>query len=97
MGLAGIGDLVLTCTDDQSRNRRVGIGLGRGRRLAEILEELGQEAEGVNTTRELYGMSHRLGVEMPITEQVYNVLFEGLSPGDAVTALLHREPKQEGW
>ncbi len=95
MGLAGVGDLILTCTDDKSRNRRVGIGLGVGRGLDEILEDLGQEAEGVNTTRELYRMAQRLGVEMPITEQVYRVLFEGRKPEDAVHSLLTREPTKE--
>jgi glycerol-3-phosphate dehydrogenase (NAD(P)+) len=95
MGLAGAGDLILTCTDDASRNRRVGLGLGQGRELAEILTELGQEAEGVATARELFQLAGKLNVEMPITEQVYRVLFEGLSPKAAVEALLKREPKQE--
>ncbi|HEX9628031.1 MAG TPA: NAD(P)H-dependent glycerol-3-phosphate dehydrogenase [Acidiferrobacterales bacterium] len=95
MGLAGIGDLVLTCTDDQSRNRRVGLALGRGGKLAEILGELGQVAEGVATAREVRTLAARVAVEMPITEQVYRVLFEGLRPDDAVAALLSREPKQE--
>jgi glycerol-3-phosphate dehydrogenase (NAD(P)+) len=95
MGLAGAGDLILTCTDNTSRNRRVGLGLGQGRGLAEILTELGQEAEGVATARELYRLAGKLNVEMPITEQVYRVLFEGLSPRAAVEALLKREPKPE--
>jgi glycerol-3-phosphate dehydrogenase (NAD(P)+) len=95
MGLAGAGDLILTCTDDASRNRRVGLGLGQGRELSKILTELGQEAEGVATARELYQLAGKLNVEMPITEQVYRVLFEGLSPKAAVEALLKREPKQE--
>lgn len=95
MGLAGAGDLILTCTDNTSRNRRVGLGLGEGRELSEILSELGQEAEGVATARELYQLAGKLNVDMPITEQVYRVLFEGLSPKVAVEALLKREPKQE--
>ncbi len=95
MGLAGMGDLVLTCTDDQSRNRQVGLALGRGSPLDATLAQLGQVAEGVGTAREVRSLAHRLGVEMPITEQVYRVLFEGLAPQDAVTALLRREPKQE--
>lgn len=95
MGLAGAGDLILTCTDNASRNRRVGLGLGEGRGLSEILSELGQEAEGVATARELYQLAGKLNVEMPITEQIYRVLFEGLSPKAAVEALLKREPKQE--
>lgn len=95
MGLAGVGDLILTCTDDQSRNRRVGIGLGEGHKLKDILAELGQEAEGVRTTRELYGLAVRLDVEMPITEQVYKVLYEGLAPVEAAAVLMQREPRQE--
>ncbi|MFQ5994590.1 MAG: NAD(P)H-dependent glycerol-3-phosphate dehydrogenase [Acidiferrobacterales bacterium] len=95
MGLAGAGDLILTCTDDLSRNRRVGLGLGQGRKLADILAELGQEAEGVATTRELFTLAQRLGIDMPITEQVYRVLYEQHSPEQAVQALLGREPRQE--
>ncbi len=95
MGLAGMGDLVLTCTDDQSRNRQVGLALGRGGSLRVTLEQLGHVAEGVGTAREVRALAHRLGVDMPITEQVYRVLFEGLAPRDAVAALLRREPKQE--
>jgi glycerol-3-phosphate dehydrogenase (NAD(P)+) len=95
MGLAGAGDLILTCTDNASRNRRVGIALGQGLPLSEILAELGQEAEGVATARELHQLAKKLGVEMPIIEQVYRVLYEGLSPLAAVEALLKREPRQE--
>ncbi len=95
MGLAGLGDLILTCTDDQSRNRRVGIGLGQGRSLRDVMADIGQEAEGVNTARELHRISRGLAVEMPITEQVFRVLFEGLSPQRAVDALLERDPKPE--
>ena len=95
MGLTGAGDLILTCTDNSSRNRQVGLALGRGQKLADILEELGQEAEGVNTTRELYQLAHQQGVDMPITEQVYRVLYEQLSPQAAVEALLAREMKPE--
>lgn len=95
MGLTGAGDLVLTCTDDQSRNRRVGIALGQGRPLADILTELGQEAEGVATSKELYQLAQKLGVEMPITEQVYKVVYENSSPQDAVEALLSRDTKAE--
>jgi glycerol-3-phosphate dehydrogenase (NAD(P)+) len=95
MGLAGVGDLVLTCTDDQSRNRRVGIGLGRGRKLAEILAELGQEAEGVSTARELLAVARKYGVDMPITEQTARVLEGQASPQEAVEALLSREPRPE--
>lgn len=95
MGLAGAGDLVLTCTDNASRNRRVGLGLGQGRSLKEVLAEIGQEAEGVATARELYRLAQRVQVEMPITEQVYRVLYENLSPHAAVEALLRRDPRPE--
>ncbi|MCK7577890.1 MAG: NAD(P)-dependent glycerol-3-phosphate dehydrogenase [Chromatiales bacterium] len=95
MGLAGIGDLVLTCTDDQSRNRRVGLALGKGRKLPVALAEIGQVAEGVATAREVRSLARRLGVEMPITEQVCRVLFEDVSPTEAVQALLQREAKSE--
>lgn len=95
MGLAGVGDLVLTCTDDQSRNRRVGLALGRGGSLRTALAQLGQVAEGVGTAREVLTLARRLSVEMPITEQVFRVLFEGVSPQEAVEALLKREPRRE--
>ena len=95
MGLTGMGDLILTCTDDQSRNRRVGLGLGKGKSKEDILSEIGQEAEGINTTRELYRKSETTAVEMPITEQVYKVLFEDLDPALAVTALLSRQARTE--
>jgi glycerol-3-phosphate dehydrogenase (NAD(P)+) len=95
MGLTGAGDLILTCTDDLSRNRRVGLGLGQGKDLSAVLASLGQEAEGVATARELFNLAKRLQVEMPITEQVYRVLYEGRSPQRAVEALLRREPRPE--
>ncbi|GAB4508648.1 MAG: NAD(P)H-dependent glycerol-3-phosphate dehydrogenase [Sulfuricaulis sp.] len=95
MGLAGAGDLILTCTDNASRNRRVGLALGQGKKLPDILSELGQEAEGVATARELYQLARKSNVEMPITEQVYRVLYENLPPQAAVEALLRREPRQE--
>ena len=95
MGLAGVGDLILTCTDDQSRNRRVGIALGQGRKLVEILGEIGQEAEGVNTARELLTLAQENGIDMPITEQTARVLVSECSPHEAVEALLSREPKAE--
>jgi glycerol-3-phosphate dehydrogenase (NAD(P)+) len=96
MGLAGIGDLVLTCTDDQSRNRQVGLALGRGRSLQVALAEIGQVTEGVNAAREVYQLATHQNVDMPITEQVYRVLFEGVTPQVAVAALLRRGPRQEG-
>jgi glycerol-3-phosphate dehydrogenase (NAD(P)+) len=95
MGLAGIGDLVLTCTDNQSRNRQVGLALGKGRKLQVTLAEIGQVAEGVATAREVRQLARRLQVDMPITEQVYRVLFEGAAPQTAVEALLKREVRQE--
>ncbi len=95
MGLAGMGDLVLTCTDDQSRNRRAGLALGRGQTLEAALAEIGQVVEGVRTAREVRALSVETGVEMPITEQVYQVLYEGHDPHQAVHALLEREQKPE--
>jgi glycerol-3-phosphate dehydrogenase (NAD(P)+) len=95
MGLAGLGDLVLTCTDDQSRNRRVGLALARGQSLAEACRSVQQVAEGVKAAREVQGLAGKHGVEMPITEQVYRVLYDGLDPREAVHALLQREQKAE--
>jgi glycerol-3-phosphate dehydrogenase (NAD(P)+) len=91
MGLAGLGDLVLTCTDDQSRNRRMGLALARGRTVAQAEAEIGQVVEGVTTTLEVERIATRHGVEMPICHQVYRVIYEGLPPQDAVHALLARE------
>ena len=93
MGLTGLGDLILTCTDDQSRNRRVGLAIGRGEDVTTALETIGQEAEGLNTARELFRKSQALDVEMPISEQVYRIVFEKLDPKLAVTALLSREAR----
>ncbi len=95
MGLTGVGDLVLTCTDDQSRNRRAGIGLGQGKTVRRVLREIGQEVEGIKTVHELYAMAQRVRVDMPITEQVYKVVYEQLPPKEAVVSLLTREPKAE--
>ena len=95
MGLSGVGDLVLTCTDNLSRNRRVGIALAQGRSLGDIVGELGQAVEGVASAREVYAIAREHGIEMPITEQVYQVLFEGRTPQAAVEALLRRDPKTE--
>lgn len=95
MGLAGAGDLILTCTDNTSRNRRVGLGLGQGRGLREVLAEIGQEAEGVATARELYRLAQARNIDMPITEQVYRVLYDNLPPQTAVEALLRRDPRPE--
>jgi glycerol-3-phosphate dehydrogenase (NAD(P)+) len=95
MGLAGLGDLVLTCTDDQSRNRRVGLALGRGASLDEAIASVGQAVEGVKTAPEILRLARDTGVEMPIVEQVCRVLFEQVAPAEAVKALLTREPKPE--
>jgi len=95
MGLAGVGDLVLTCTGDLSRNRRVGLELARGASLGTILAGLGHVAEGVACCTAVMASAARLGVELPITAAVAAVLFEGRAPRDAVAALLAREPKAE--
>lgn len=95
MGLTGMGDLILTCTGELSRNRRVGLELGRGRPLDEILRELGHVAEGVLTAREVERRAAALAVDMPITASVCDVLFRGVAPRDAVEQLLARDPKAE--
>ena len=95
-GLSGIGDLVLTCTGSLSRNRTVGIELGKGRKLAEILAGLhGRVAEGVRTTSAALGLARRYGVEMPITEQVAAILQEDKSPLDAMRELMSRPGRDE--
>ena len=94
-GLAGLGDLVATCFSPLSRNRYVGEQIARGRPLDDILESMGHVAEGVTTTRAARDMGRALGVETPITEQAYRVLFEGLAPQAALVALMTREPKYE--
>jgi glycerol-3-phosphate dehydrogenase (NAD(P)+) len=95
MGLAGLGDLVLTATDDQSRNRRLGLALGRGQTLEQALAAIDQVVEGVQTAREVHDLAQSRGVDMPITEQVFNVLYQGCTPKEAVQALLQREQKPE--
>ncbi len=95
-GLAGMGDLVLTCTGDLSRNRSVGVELGRGRRLAEILAGMTMVAEGVKTTLSAFQLAGRLGVEVPITEQMYLILYGDKDPRQAVTDLMLRDLKPEG-
>ncbi|MBK8253298.1 MAG: NAD(P)-dependent glycerol-3-phosphate dehydrogenase [Polyangiaceae bacterium] len=89
-GLSGLGDLILTCTGDLSRNRTVGFELGKGRTLDDILATLGHVAEGVKTTKSTYDLGKKLGVEMPITNEVYQVLYEGKSPKQAVTDIMTR-------
>jgi glycerol-3-phosphate dehydrogenase (NAD(P)+) len=95
MGLAGLGDLALTCTDDQSRNRRMGLALAAGKSIDEARAEIGQEVEGVGTAREVFAKAQALGIEMPITEQTYRVLYEGLAPERAVHNLLSRQARSE--
>lgn len=94
-GLAGMGDLILTCTGDLSRNRTVGFELGRGRSLAEVLDNLGHVAEGVSTAKSAFDSAHRLGVELPICGQVYNVLYRDKTPQQAVEELLSRPLTRE--
>jgi len=94
-GLAGMGDLVLTCTGDLSRNRGVGQALGRGRDLDSVLGDMTMVAEGVRTTRSVHDLAAREGVEMPICEAVYRILYEGLSPADAVASLMRRRLRSE--
>jgi len=97
MGLAGVGDIMATCASPLSRNRRVGLGLARGKRLEEILAELGQVAEGIPTTRAVIRLARDNDVAMPIAAEVHAMLFEGKSPETAVADLMQREPKDELW
>jgi glycerol-3-phosphate dehydrogenase (NAD(P)+) len=94
-GLSGLGDLVLTCTGALSRNHRVGVELGRGRKIEEILRSMHMVAEGINTTAAARDLARQKGIEMAITEQMYAVLFERLSPLNAVRGLMERELKAE--
>lgn len=95
MGLAGLGDLVLTCTDDQSRNRRLGLALGQGMSCKQTLEQINQEVEGISAARETQTLAQKLAIDMPITEQTYLVLYQNLDPRQAVQNLLNRQQKSE--
>lgn len=95
MGLAGLGDLVLTCTDDQSRNRRLGLALGQGKDLQTALTEIGQAVEGAKSAHSIGKLAKRAGVEMPICQQVTRILYEGLPPRQAVQELISRDLKAE--
>lgn len=95
MGLSGLGDLVLTCTDNQSRNRCLGLALGKGVPLEEGMHQIGQVVEGVTTARTVMQVADRYKTELPICEQVYRVLHEGLTAQEAVQALLNRDPRPE--
>ena len=94
-GLAGMGDLVLTCTGDLSRNRRVGLELGRGKTLDEILASMNMVAEGVKTAKSLHNLCAKRGVEMPIAEEVYRILYEQKPPADALDSLMGRPVRHE--
>ena len=95
MGMAGLGDLVLTCTDNQSRNRRFGLALGKGVSVEQAMTDIGQVVEGYRNTEEVKALAEHLDVEMPICEQIYAVLYQGQSPKDAALALLGRSLKSE--
>lgn len=95
MGLTGMGDLILTCTGDLSRNRRVGLALAQGKPLARIVDELGHVAEGVPCARAVRDLAAKLGVDMPITNAVAGVLFDGDNAAAMVTRLLARDPRDE--
>ena len=95
MGLSGLGDLVLTCTGDLSRNRQVGMRLAKGQKLLDILGEMKMVAEGVKTTEAVYALRQRLNVELPITEQVYAILYQNQEPATAVQTLMTRALKDE--
>jgi glycerol-3-phosphate dehydrogenase (NAD(P)+) len=94
-GLAGLGDLVLTCTGELSRNRRVGLELGRGRKLAEVLAQMREVAEGVKTTRAIYEMSRRLKIDMPITDSIFALLYQDKPAREAAAELMGRPLKRE--
>ncbi|SPD73509.1 Glycerol-3-phosphate dehydrogenase (NAD(P)+) [uncultured Desulfobacterium sp.] len=94
-GLAGMGDLVLTCTGDLSRNRTVGLEIGRGRSIDEITHGMTMVAEGIKTARSTYELAKKMGVDMPITTQVYQILYEGKNPKEAVKELMSRGLKAE--
>jgi glycerol-3-phosphate dehydrogenase (NAD(P)+) len=95
MGLAGMGDLVLTCTGDLSRNWTLGHKIGQGMKLEAILSDMRTVAEGVKTTKSVYNLSRKLGAEMPIAEQVYRMLYEDLDPKEALQVLMSRDLRHE--
>ncbi len=95
-GLSGLGDLVLTCSDDQSRNRRFGISIGRGERVADAQAAIGQVVEGVRAAQAVNTVARRLNIQMPICSEVYRILYESRPPMDAVRALMTRELRAEG-
>jgi glycerol-3-phosphate dehydrogenase (NAD(P)+) len=94
-GLAGFGDLILTCTGDLSRNHTVGKKIGEGRKVNDILGEMRMVAEGVKTAKSVYNLSRKLGVDMPISHEIYRLIYEDLDPKEAVHRLMTRDLKQE--
>jgi glycerol-3-phosphate dehydrogenase (NAD(P)+) len=94
-GLSGIGDLVLTCTGDLSRNRMVGLKIGQGMGLDEITKDMNMVAEGIKTSISAYQLAKKMGVVMPLIEQVYEILYQGKDPKSAVRELMTRELKKE--
>ena len=95
MGLAGMGDLMLTCTDNLSRNRRMGLALAKGKSIEEAQDDIQQVVEGVMAAEAVHEVAEKLGIEMPICHQVYRILYEGASPREAVGALMRRDLKSE--
>ena len=96
-GLSGIGDLIVTCTSRHSRNRHVGEQIGKGKTLKQVLDEMVMVAEGVRTTRSVYDLAKQYDIDMPISSEVYRVLFEDKDPKKAVYDLMTRNPKAEDW
>ncbi len=94
-GLSGVGDLIVTCTSMHSRNRRAGILIGQGKSFEKTLEEVGMVVEGIKTTESAYELSKFYDIEMPITEQIYNVIYKGVAPKEAVVQLMSRRMKNE--
>lgn len=95
MGMAGLGDLVLTCTDNQSRNRRFGLALGKGKNVKESIEEIGQVVEGYSNTEEVHLLAEKYNVDMPICNEIFHVLYHNKSPKQATATLLGRTKKEE--
>ena len=96
-GLTGLGDLVVTCTSQYSRNRHLGELIGQGSSLSEVKDSMNMVAEGVKTTEAVYHIAQRIGIDMPITKAVYDILFRGKHPDDVVHQLMTRSAKQEEW
>jgi glycerol-3-phosphate dehydrogenase (NAD(P)+) len=96
-GLAGMGDLITTCISPHGRNRRVGLRLGRGEKIEDIRAGMVQVAEGVTTTKAVHERASRMGLDMPITAEVYRILYDGRPPREGLAALMGRSPKGERW